>query len=83
MEPDRFKVIIETYGSRESGWPDNEREAARQLIAESDEAHQLLASAQQLDRLLDNAAPPVIDTGAITRRIMRQVGQVSPQEGTG
>lgn len=53
MELERFKSILEAYGTLASNWPGEERSEAESLVATSSEARSLLARYQPLDAALD------------------------------
>lgn len=53
MTLERFKQIIEAYGTRPEHWPADEREAARHLAQDSSEAQAWLAQFSTLDDWLD------------------------------
>lgn len=65
MTPERFRTLLDIYGSDYKRWPGDERDAARALGTEMQEH---LAEAARLDRWLDNhvALPP---DAALIRRI--------------
>jgi hypothetical protein len=65
---ERFRALLESYGSRLANWPEGERTAAEALIAESPDAADLLAEHRKLDIWLDTAshAEP---SAALMRRI--------------
>ena len=49
----RFAEVLEAYGANAQHWPQNERFLLLELIAQSEEAREMLDQAQQLDQLLD------------------------------
>ena len=58
MNPDRFETLAEAYGGDVARWPDAEREAAAQLMAEKPAwASAILARAGELDAALDAFDP--------------------------
>jgi hypothetical protein len=65
----RFATLLDTYGSRLDRWPDDDRAGARLLLEGSAEARALLADAEGLVALLDQAAVPV-PSAALTGRIL-------------
>lgn len=70
MQAERFKAIIEAYGSGPQRWPAGERAAALAYRdAHPREAEALLGDAAVLDRLLDRLDPPAAGV-ALTARIM-------------
>ncbi|UCH73811.1 MAG: hypothetical protein JSU82_16040 [Rhodospirillales bacterium] len=58
MDEARLAVILEAYGADSRRWPEDERAAARALLAGSAEARALRDAAEALDTLLDVPAPP-------------------------
>jgi hypothetical protein len=60
MDLARLSAMVDAYGAQASRWPQAERTAALQLLAESAAARALLESAAALDRALDEfvVAPP-------------------------
>lgn len=60
MTPERFREIIEAYGTLPQRWPDAERAAAEDFLRKSPEAREALAREASLDGLLDSyrVAPP-------------------------
>jgi hypothetical protein len=77
---DRLKTLLDAYGADPGRWPDEQREAARQLLAGSAEARAYVQQAAVLDTLLD-AAPltvsPGLDPAALAARIMRMPARVT------
>lgn len=68
MTPERFREIVEAYGTLPRRWPAAERAAAEAFLRNSAEAREMLAREARLDRLLDNyrvASPDSALTGAI------------------
>lgn len=53
LDLDRFRTIVEAYGSDPSKWPEAEKEAALSFLAGSSEAATIVDQAVQLDRMLD------------------------------
>jgi hypothetical protein len=77
---DRLKVLLDAYGADPARWPDEQREAARELLARSDEARVYVRQAAVLDTLLDTApltAPAGLDAAALAARIMRLPARVT------
>lgn len=68
-----FGEVLERYGSDRTRWPAPVRKRFARLISESPAAEQRLREAEALDRLLDLAPPPAVDTGALAGRIMAAV----------
>ena len=52
MDLDRFTKIVQSYGSVPVRWPEDERELAKQFLANSSEAKAILAIEEPLDDLL-------------------------------
>lgn len=52
MTPDRFRAIVEAYGSEPRRWPPAERVAAEAFARDDADAARLLAEAGRLDDLL-------------------------------
>ena len=52
MDLDRFTKIVQSYGSVPVRWPEDERESAKQFLANSSEAKAMLAIEEPLDDLL-------------------------------
>lgn len=65
-----FAQVLETFGSDRTRWPAPVRRDFAGLLATSAEAQAQLREAEALDRLLDFAPPPHIDTGALASRIL-------------
>ncbi|MGX1196880.1 hypothetical protein [Parvibaculum sp. MBR-TMA-1.3b-4.2] len=82
MTLERLDELLSAYGADEAGWPAGERQAARDLIAASAEARQLLEDARALDTLL-NAAPVEEPSAELVERLMaarpREVSKELPQ----
>jgi len=58
MTPERFETLAEAYGGSIARWPDDERDAASQLmLARPDWAGAILEKANELDAVLDSWAP--------------------------
>ena len=60
MQIDQFEYLLNVHGAELSDWPEERREAARMLLAQSPEAQSLLAEAQDLTSALDlyEVSPP-------------------------
>ena len=69
MTLDRFTRIVEAYGSRADRWPEQEREAALQLVAGNEQARALLERSAGLDELID-AAPDLSASRSLRERIL-------------
>lgn len=65
-----FGEVLERYGSDRTRWPAPVRKRFTGLISGSPAAEQRLREAEALDRLLDLAPPPAVDTDALADRIM-------------
>lgn len=65
--------VLDRFGSDRTRWPAPVRRSFAGLLASSDEARQRLREAEALDRLLDLAPEPEIDTRALADRIMAAV----------
>lgn len=59
MNFERFKQIVDSYGTRTESWPEAERAAATDLIQSTGEAREYLEAAKHLDELLDRYQPAV------------------------
>ena len=60
MQIDQFEYLLNVHGAELSDWPEERREAARMLLAQSPEAQSLLAEARDLTSALDlyEVSPP-------------------------
>src|SRR5262245_45222736 len=57
---DRFRELLDAYGTRFERWPAAERGAARELLLSSPEARAAFDESARLDALLaEEAAPPL------------------------
>ena len=68
-----FGEVLERYGSDRTRWPAPVRMRFARLLSEDGAAEQRLKEAEALDRLLDLAPPPAVDTRALADRIMAAV----------
>lgn len=68
-----FEQVLERYGSDRTRWPAPVRMRFARLVSEDGAAEQRLKEAEALDRLLDLAPPPAVDTRALADRIMAAV----------
>jgi hypothetical protein len=59
LDLDRFRTIVDAYGTDPSKWPEAERQAALTLLVSSSDADAVVNDATQLDRMLDHM--PVVD----------------------
>jgi hypothetical protein len=66
---ERFAVLVESYGASPDSWPEDEREAALQLLDQSKEAVRMHEEAQALDLWLDEA-PDVAPSVALRARVL-------------
>lgn len=58
IRSDRFKAIVEAYGTEPRRWPEHEREAALDFMArQPQKAETLLAAARETDQWLDASRP--------------------------
>lgn len=62
--------VLERYGSDRTRWPAPVRRQFAGLLSESGDAQRRLREAEALDRLLDLAPPPVMNTRALADRIV-------------
>lgn len=69
MTMDRFEALVAAYGGDPLRWPEAERVAAQMLAARDGAAARLLAEAEALDRLLDEA-PAAAVNAALAARIL-------------
>lgn len=68
-----FEQVLERYGSDRTRWPAPVRKRFASMVTENAEAKQRMREAEALDRLLDMAPPPAVDTAALANRIMAAV----------
>lgn len=69
MTIDEFRTLLDRRGGNPARWPADEEQAAKALLATSDEAQTLLRSAVTLDAVLDSVrAAPVSD--ALRERVL-------------
>jgi hypothetical protein len=64
MNRQRLEALLAAYGSSESAWPREEREAARALLASDPRAREQLRAARELDLVLDSYRPELPDLSA-------------------
>lgn len=69
MKIERFKAILDSYGTRSDAWPEAERDVATALIETSADARNLLEAAGALDRMLDMAPEPRPADDAYLKRL--------------
>lgn len=69
MNIDSFKALIDSYGTNLETWPADRREAALELLAESEQAQQVIESERALD---DKLALSTVDINlaALESRIL-------------
>lgn len=75
---DAFERMLDTFGSDRTRWPAPARRDFASLVTTSGEAGARLKEAEALDRLLDLAAPPRIDTSALAARIVAAAAAETP-----
>lgn len=68
-----FGEVLERYGSDRTRWPAPVRKRFASVVTANRAAAERLREAEALDRLLDMAPPPEIDTNALAGRIMAAV----------
>ena len=61
MNLQRFEQLIDAYGTDPQRWPVAERSAALKLLADSEQAAELLQQSIWLDQSLDQIAAPAFD----------------------
>jgi hypothetical protein len=61
MNLQRFEQLIDAYGTDPQRWPVAERSAALKLLADSEQAAELLQQTVWLDKSLDQFAAPAFD----------------------
>ena len=64
---ERFRALVESYGANPERWPEEEREAMRQ-VASSSEARAWLDEQRRLDAWLDDA-PDLAPSADLLRRV--------------
>lgn len=69
MNIERFKAILDSYGTRSDAWPEAEQDAAAVLIETSTDARNLLEAAGALDRMLDMVPEPQPADEAYLKRL--------------
>lgn len=75
---DALEHVLERYGSDRTRWPAPVRLSFAGLLSESPEAKARLREAEALDRLLDLAPEPEIDTRALADRILAAARTETP-----
>lgn len=53
MNMDRLRQLLKTYGASPDRWPDEDRDAARKLLAENPDARRWLSAEASLDEMLN------------------------------
>lgn len=76
MDIERFKALIEAYGSDADRWPELERAAALTFVEGSAEAHRLLEEEIALDRALD-----AVPTQSVSRTLEDRILATLPARG--
>ncbi|MDP2284369.1 MAG: hypothetical protein Q8L06_09530 [Pseudohongiella sp.] len=66
----RFEQLLDAYGASPQRWPDHERAAALQLLAQSPHAVQLMQNVQWLDQELDLLPAP--DFSHLSAKLLQQ-----------
>jgi anti-sigma factor RsiW len=77
FDRERFRALIESYGSRPANWPSEERERAEAFLASSPEAAAWLAEQRELDQWLDSAAK--VEASASVLRAIAEIPLRHPQ----
>jgi len=73
-----FEQVLERYGSDRTRWPAPVRRDFAGLVAKDPQVKARLSEAEALDRLLDLAPEPAIDTRALADRILGAAAAVAP-----
>lgn len=63
----RFKALAESYGGDLARWPDERRDEAHQLLAQSTQAQTILAEARRLDAAIAPGHATGVDDAALAR----------------
>lgn len=79
MTLNEFQALLERHGGTQANWPTADRLSALQLMIQSEEARQLAFDAQQLDRLIDQAAVPPPDAAWSSSLAQRILVDLPPQ----
>jgi len=79
---DALEQVLERFGSDRTRWPAPVRRDLAGLLAASTDAKARLREAEALDRLLDLAPEPVIDTRVLADRIMAAAAAETPAVAT-
>lgn len=75
---DALELTLERFGSDRTRWPAPVRRNFAGLLSTNAEAQKRLREAEALDRLLDLAPPPEIDTRALADRIFAAAAAETP-----
>lgn len=79
MTPERFRMLLQTYGANLQRWPQTEQIPAHALLEQrTPELQQLLAEAEALDGWLDSHTVAVPDD-ALTRRVVAGADALRPK----
>lgn len=78
-----FGQVLECYGSDRTRWPAPLRKRFASVVSTNAAAAERLREAEALDRLLDMAPPPAIDTNALAGRIMAAAAGAEARPGVG
>jgi hypothetical protein len=76
---DALELVLERFGSDRTRWPAPVRRNFAGLLSSNPEAQKRLREAEALDRLLDLAPMPQIDTRALTDRILGAAAAEAPR----
>ncbi len=75
-EIERFKAVLQAYGSRETSWPASEVSALNATLAQSSLAHQLWEEAKMLDFALADASSPLAAPSSLVGAVMQDAADV-------
>lgn len=75
ITPERFKALIEAYGTQEKRWPQDERDAASTYLRENKSAQQLVQDNQILDDILEQYTVPSLVI--IENRILKSTRELT------
>lgn len=73
MTPQAFQDLLDRHGPDTAEWPGAERPAAERLLAESEPARHMLATARRLEALI-RARPAAVSDAAVARIMARVPG---------
>jgi hypothetical protein len=68
LDPERFRALLEAYGSRFASWPASERAGAEALLLQSAEARGWVVEHARLDAWLDSAIS-IEPSASLLRRV--------------